>query len=357
MEGVFIDSACFRKQLLQKTSISKVKIIKFLLTLDCQPGNFKQQPMNHPGSKPPGSLSVILAFLTVYIVWGSTYFFIRKALNGFPPFLLGGFRFIVAALMMMAWVLWKKETLFDLDTMKSAAISGFFILFLGNGTVIFVEQYVESAWVAIIISAAPLWYVLYDRPHWKENFNSKSIITGLFLGLIGIFLLFLPNFTMANKTDHNPYERIALLAVILSSMSWVIGSLYVKYKKTQARATVNTSWQMFFAGVYFFIGAGLTGEYRSFHFSAVSVDAWFSISYLVIFGSILGYSCFVWLMEVRSPAQVSTYAYVNPVVAVLLGVFLASEHIGWLQVAGLIVILLSVLLINLNKYLKRPRLA
>jgi drug/metabolite transporter (DMT)-like permease len=311
--------------------------------------------MNHTGAKTPGSLSVILAFLTVYIVWGSTYFFIRRALNGFPPFLLGGIRFMLAAFLMMAWAVWKREKLLDRATMKSAAISGFFILFLGNGTVIFVEQYVESAWVAIIISAAPLWYVVYDRPHWKENFNSKSILSGLCLGLIGIFLLFLPNFRNAHSA--NPYERIALLAVILSSMSWVVGSLYVKYNKTQAPAMVNTIWQLFFAGLYFFIGAGLTGEMKGFSITSISFDAWFSLSYLVIFGSIIAYSCFVWLMEVRSPAQVSTYAYVNPVVAVLLGVFLASEHINLLQIAGLLVILVSVLLINLNKYLKKPRLA
>jgi drug/metabolite transporter (DMT)-like permease len=313
--------------------------------------------MTHPGAKSPGSLSVILAFLAVYIVWGSTYFFIRKALNGFPPFLLGGIRFLLAAFLMMAWAAWKKENLFDRATIKSAAISGFLILFLGNGTVIFVEQYVGSAWVAIIISAAPLWYVLYDRPHWKENFNSKSIISGLFLGLIGIFLLFLPNFRTMHSANINPYERIALFAVILSSMSWVVGSLYVKYKKTQAPAMVNTIWQLFFAGVYFFIGAGLTGEFKGFSISVVSFNAWASLSYLVIFGSIIAYSCFVWLMEVRSPAQVSTYAYVNPVVAVLLGVFLASEQINALQIAGLLVILISVLLINLNKYLKKPRLA
>jgi drug/metabolite transporter (DMT)-like permease len=313
--------------------------------------------MNNSGSKVPGSLSVILAFLTVYIVWGSTYFFIRQALYGFPPFLLGGIRFVIAGLIMMIWSLLKKENLFDWDTMKSAAISGFLILFLGNGTVIFVEQYVGSAWVAIIISAAPLWFVLYDKRHWRENFTSKSIVTGLMLGLVGIFLLFLPNISSAYKIGRNPYEHIALFAIILSSMSWVLGSLYVKYKKTQAPATVNTSWQMFFAGLYFFIGAGLTGEYRSFHIAAVPVGAWASLWYLIIFGSILAYSCYVWLMEVRSPAQVSTYAYVNPVVAVLLGVFLAAEHINTLQIAGLFVILLSVLLINLNKYLKRPRLA
>jgi len=313
--------------------------------------------MNHSETKSPGSLSVILAFLTVYIVWGSTYFFIRKALIGFPPFLLGGIRFIFAAILMMIWAAWKKENLFDLATMKSAAISGFFILFIGNGTVIFVEQYVGSAWVAIIISAAPLWFVLYDKRHWKENFRSKSILTGLMLGLVGIFLLFLPNISAAYSTDRNPYEHIALFAIILSSMSWVVGSLYAKYKRTQAPATVNTSWQMFFSGLYFLVGAAFTGEFKSFQLSAVTYEAWFSLGYLIVFGSILAYSCYVWLMEVRSPAQVSTYAYVNPVVAVLLGVFLASEHVNTLQIAGLLVILISVLLINLNKYLKKPELA
>ncbi len=313
--------------------------------------------MNNIGSKMPGSLSVILAFLTVYIVWGSTYFFISQALHGFPPFLLGGIRFVIAGLIMMIWAAWKKENLLDWQSVKLAAVSGFLILFIGNGMVIFVEQYVESAWVAIIISAAPLWYVVYDKPHWKENFSSKSILTGLFLGLIGIFLLFLPNISSAYKTDRNPYERVALFALIIGSMSWVVGSLYAKYNRTQAPASVNTGWQMFFAGIYFLIGAGFTGEFKTFRIAAVPLGAWCSIFYLIIFGSILAYSCFVWLMEVRSPAQVSTYAYVNPVVAVLLGVFLDAEHVNSLQISGLFVILLSVLLINLNKYIKRPRLA
>ncbi len=313
--------------------------------------------MNHNGTKTAGSLSVFLAFITVYIVWGSTYFFIRQALNGFPPFLLGAIRFLLAALLMMAWTVWKKEKLFDGKAMRSAAISGFFILFIGNGTVIFVEQYVGSAWVAIIISAAPLWFVLYDKRHWKENFSSKSILTGLMLGMVGIFLLFLPNISSAYNSDHNPYEHIALFAVILSSMSWVVGSLYAKYNKTQAPAKVSTSWQMFFAGLYFLTGAVITGEFKTFRITGISASAWSSLAYLIVFGSILAYSCYVWLLEVRTPAQVSTYAYVNPVVAVLLGVFIASEHINALQIAGLLVILVSVLLINLNKYLKKPGLA
>ncbi len=313
--------------------------------------------MNLPGTQKNGSLSVILAFFAVYIVWGSTYFFISIALHSFPPFILGSFRFIVAGVIMMIWAALKKENLFDRDAIKSAAISGFLILFLGNGIVIFVEQYVGSAWVAIIISAAPLWFVLLDRRNWKENFSSKSILTGLLLGGIGIFLLFLPDISASYKSGRNQYERVALLALLFGSVCWVLGSLFVKYNKKQSPATVNTTWQMFFAGFYFLIGAGFTGEYKTFHFANVSREAWLAVSYLIIFGSIVAYSCYVWLMEVRSPAEVSTYAYVNPVVAVLLGVSLAAEQVNAIQIAGLIVILFSVLLINLNKYFSRSRLA
>jgi drug/metabolite transporter (DMT)-like permease len=304
--------------------------------------------MNNNINKTPGTFQVVLAYLIVYIVWGSTYFFISRALHGFPPFMLGAIRFIIAGLLMMIWAIWKKENLLNRASIRLAAVSGFLVLFIGNGVVIFVEQYVGSAWVAIIISAAPLWYVVYDKPHWRENFSSKSILTGLFLGLIGIFLLFLPNISASYNIGRNPYERFALFALIVGSMSWVVGSLFAKYKKTDAPATVNTSWQMFFAGIYFLAGAFISGEFKTFQLSSVPAGAWYSI---------LAYSCFVWLMEVRSPAQVSTYAYVNPVVAVLLGVFIAAEKVNSLQIAGLIVILLSVLMINLNKYIKKPRLA
>ncbi|HEY4155196.1 MAG TPA: EamA family transporter [Puia sp.] len=308
--------------------------------------------MNNNLSKTPRPGSVILAFITVYIVWGSTYFFIRHALNGFPPLMLGAFRFILAGLIMMCWAGYKKEKLLDWKAMKMAAISGFFILFIGNGVVIYVEQYVSSAWVAIIVSAAPIWFVLYDKPHWKENFGSKSILAGLAMGIMGVILLFSENISSLG-TNANNYQTLAFISLIIGSMSWVIGSLFAKYSKPRFPAVISTTWQMFFAGIYFLAGSIAKNEFRSFHLDQVSLNAWASLWYLILFGSILAYSCYVWLMEVRPPSQVSTYAYVNPVVAVLLGVFLASEHISLLQITGLLVILLSVLLINLKKYLQR----
>lgn len=308
--------------------------------------------MSNNPSKIPRSGSVIFAFITVYIVWGSTYFFIRHALGGFPPFLLGAIRFIIAGLLMMSWAAFKKERLFNVQAMKTAAISGFLILFIGNGVVIYVEQYVNSAWVAIIVSAAPIWFVLYDKPHWRENFSSRSILAGLAMGITGVVLLFSENI-ISLKSGSNHYQTLAFISLIIGSMSWVIGSLYAKYSKPQSPAVVSTTWQMFFAGIYFLVGSLAKSEFSQFRPEQISFDAWASLGYLIIFGSILAYSCYVWLMQVRPPAQVSTYAYVNPVVAVLLGVFLASEHISLLQITGLLVILVSVLLINLKKYFRK----
>jgi drug/metabolite transporter (DMT)-like permease len=308
--------------------------------------------MSNNPSKIPPSGSVIFAFITVYIVWGSTYFFIRHALGGFPPFLLGAIRFITAGLLMMSWAAFKKERLFNAQAMKTAAISGFLILFIGNGVVIYVEQYVNSAWVAIIVSAAPIWFVLYDKPHWRENFSSKSILAGLVMGIAGVVLLFSENI-ISLKSGSNHYQTLAFISLVIGSMSWVIGSLYAKYSKPQSPAVVSTTWQMFFAGIYFLVGSLVKSEFSRFRPEQISFDAWASLGYLIIFGSILAYSCYVWLMQVRPPAQVSTYAYVNPVVAVLLGVFLASEHISLLQITGLLVILVSVLLINLKKYFRK----
>jgi drug/metabolite transporter (DMT)-like permease len=294
----------------------------------------------------------IAAFTIVYLVWGSTYFFIRKALGGFPPLLLGGIRFVTAGLFMMGWCLLRKEKLLDRSALRTAAVSGFFILFIGNGTVIWVEQYVPSAWVAIIISSAPLWFVLLDKRNRSASLSNRSTVLGLIIGFAGILLLFSEEL-FGNGSAVNAHQAIFLVMITLSSISWVAGSLYAKYREPAPPALPTTTWQMVFAGLYFFIFSFLRKEYHGFRFSEASPDAWLSLAYLVFFGSILGYSCYVWLINNQPSAQVSTYAYVNPVVAVLLGVFFGAEHITLIQVGGLAVILLSVLLVNLNKYRKK----
>lgn len=295
---------------------------------------------------------VMLAFATVYIVWGSTYFFIQKAIAGFPPFLLGAIRFLVAGILMMAWAMMRGEKVFNAKDIKHASISGVLMLFVGTGAVIWVEQYLPSAMVAIMVSSGPLWFILLDKPNWLQNFKNKFTIGGFIIGFAGIILLFYEKVMGALSGSVNGHEVSGIIILIIGSIAWAGGSLYSKYKSAGSSVTVNIAWQMLAAGIAFIPGSFLRGEMQTMNWQAVSADAWFSLWYLILLGSIAGFSAYVWLLTVRPATQVSTHAYVNPVVAVLLGVFFANENISLLQVAGLVTILASVLMINLVKYRK-----
>lgn len=299
-------------------------------------------------NKTPPTALVVLAFATVYIVWGSTYFFIQRALEGLPPFFLGAFRFISAGLIMLAWSVARGEKVFDKKAIKPAIVTGLLLLFVGNGVVIWVEQFLPSAMVAIMVSASPLWFVLLDKPKWGENFGSKSTIVGLIVGFAGVLLLFSEKVMASISSVNSTRDLFAMLLVLLGSMAWAGGSLYSKYNSGTQSATVNSTWQMLTAGVAFLPGSIFSGELSGLNLAAVPVHAWLSILYLIIFGSIAGFSAYVWLLKVQPATKVSTYAYVNPVVAVILGIFFAKESITPLQISGLIVILGSVLLINLH---------
>lgn len=313
--------------------------------------------MSAPLTKNASPMLVIIAFAIVYIVWGSTYFFIQMAVHGFPPFILGAFRFILAGLIMAAWCLIKGENLFAVRGIKHAIVSGVLLLFFGNGIIIWVEQSMPSAMVAITVSSAPLWFVLLDKPKWAENFRSKSIITGMLIGLAGVILLFSEQISkIFSMPESTPVKMSSMILLLFGAIAWAGGSLYSKYKPAQGSIIVISTWQMLAAGIAFIPGILIRGEFNDFQWQEVPYESWMSLIYLVIMGSIAGFSAYVWLLQVRSAMQVSTYAYVNPVVAVLLGVFFANEKITGIQIVGLVIILGSVLLINMAKY-RREKLA
>ncbi len=304
-------------------------------------------------NKKPSPLLVIIAFAVVYIVWGSTYFFIQKALAGFPPFMLGAFRFLAAGFLLVAWCSIKGEKIWDKKSIKHAAIAGILMLGVGNGLVICVEQFIPSGLVAILVSSAAMWFVILDKPKWKENLRNTSTVLGLIIGFIGVILLFGEQMMQTLNSDQNSMQVIGILLLLLAPIGWAAGSLYSKYNSDDnVSVSVSTSWQMIAAGLAFIPGTIITSEFEHFNLDQVSADAWLSVAYLVIFGSIAAFSAYVWLLSVRPATQVSTYAYVNPVVAVLLSMFFTSERITFIQIIGLVVILGSVLLINLAKYRK-----
>jgi drug/metabolite transporter (DMT)-like permease len=307
--------------------------------------------MSVPAKQSTSTVMVIISFATVYLVWGSTYFFIAKALQHFPPMILGALRFLAAGGILMGWCLVRGERPGTWSQVKPAIITGLLLLLVGNGAVIWAEEWLPSSLVAVLISSAPFWFVILDVPGWKENLRNRSIITGLIFGFIGVTLMFGEKVLTAIFSNEHGNEIIGLLILLIGTISWAGGSLYSKHHSSGS-STANSAWQMLAAGIAFIPGSLLTGEWSSFEWGSVTPGSWFSLIYLVLLGSVAAYSAYVWLLQVRSAAQVSTYAYVNPVIAVLLGVFFAGEHMSFLQVTGLVVILTSVLLINLAKYRK-----
>lgn len=302
--------------------------------------------------KSASPLMVIIAFATVYIVWGSTYFFIKMAVDGFPPLLLGTLRFLTAGILLLTWCKIKGEQIFIKRNIIHAAVTGFLLLVIGNGAVIWVEQTLPSAMVAIMVSSAPIWFVLFDKQNWRVNFKSTSTIVGLVIGFAGVVLLFSEQIRGLFDSSAGLAKLPGMLLLLIGAMSWASGSLYSKYNNTQGSASVNTAWQMLAAGLVFLPSSLLTHEVNGLQWQNIPTHSWLALLYLIIFGSIAAFSAYVWLLQVRPATQVSTYAYVNPVIAVILGVVFAHESITLLQVGGLVIILGSVLLINLSKYRK-----
>jgi drug/metabolite transporter (DMT)-like permease len=294
---------------------------------------------------------VIIAFATIYLVWGSTYLFIAIALKGFPPMILGALRFLTAGVVLLGWFMLRGERPGKWRQIRPDIVTGLMLLFIGNGAVIWAEKWLPSSLVAVLISSAPFWFIIFDRPKWKENLTSPAIILGLVLGFIGVTMMFGEKVWEAIFTSHHQNEIIGLGILLIGIMSWSGGSLYSKHHSPGSSA-ISSAMQMLAAGVTFFVASFFSGDWSGFEWSSVTAGSWFSLMYLVVFGSIAAYSAYVWLLKVRSAASVSTYAYVNPVIAVLLGVFFAGEYMSLLQVAGLVVILVSVLLINLTRYRK-----
>lgn len=302
--------------------------------------------------KSASPLLVVLAFATVYIVWGSTYFFIRMSeQGGMPPFLLGAVRFTTAGALLMGWCIIKGEKIFVKRDIINAAVTGLLLLLVGNGIVIWAEKTLPSAMVAIMVSSAPIWFVLLDKPNWAVNLKNKSTIIGLIIGFAGVILLFSEQLQVM-FTGGGASMLPWMLLLLLGSMSWSYGSLYAKHRPSTGSASVSTAWQMLVAGIAYLPVSLFHGEFSGLNLADIQLSGWLSVLYLILFGSIAAYNAYVWLLQVRPATQVSTYAYVNPVIAVILGVVFARENISVIQLTGLFVILASVLLINLAKYRK-----
>jgi len=298
-------------------------------------------------------VGILIAYFLIFVVWGSTYYFIGVALEGFPTFLLGALRFSTAGLLLLFYCWYKGEAIFRKNLIQKAAVSGSILLFIDMAIIMMAQKYVNSSLVAIIASSTAIWIMTLDMPMWKTNFKSLSTIAGVIIGFMGVSLLYTEQLISNNNVnEERPY---GMLLLIFGCISWAIGTLYTKYRAADSEETnqfSGSAWQMLFAGAIFWIFAVSTGETSSIQWGSVSSKSWFSLLYLIFFGSIMAYSAYVWLLKVRPATEVGTHAYVNPVIAVFMGVGLGNEHVSFIQIIGLIVILSGVCLVGIKKKTK-----
>ncbi|WP_084163939.1 EamA family transporter [Olivibacter sitiensis] len=306
--------------------------------------------MNLPAHGRPNSMLVLVAFAIIYIVWGSTYFFIKLALESFPPYMLAFLRFGFASLMMLGWCLVKGERLFEARSLINAFIIGVLLLFCGNGAVVLGEKVLPSAVVAILWSSQPLSFVVMDSKNWRSNFKNKLTLVGLVLGFLGVLMLFGGQLSSIFTSGTADFHMGGMFLVIGGTIAFSAGSLYAKHHPTTLAPAANITWQMLAASTVFLVYSIFNGEFALVEWRQVTGLSWMAIFYLAIFGSVIAFSAYVWLLSVRPVTQVSTFAYVNPVVAIILGAAFAEEHISLLQFGGLLIILISVLFVNLSKY-------
>ena len=299
----------------------------------------------------PSKALVIAAFAAVYILWGSTYLAIFIALDDIPPFLLVAARFLVAGILLYGWCRIKGEPAPSLKAFANISLGGIILLFLGTGSLIWSEQYLPPGLAAIIVATVPLWFVLLDKYQWKFHFANKFIVLGLLIGFAGVVTLFIGKNSSARATaaDGN-MPLVSIIVLLFGSVCWAVGSLYSKYRKVEGSASMKAAIQMIAAGGVSFIPALALGEHHRFAWSQVHFSAVAAVLYLVIFGSLIGYIAYVWLLSVRPPSLVGTYAYVNPVVALLLSsVVFHKEEITPHKLLALGIILAGVIIVNLSK--------
>lgn len=294
-------------------------------------------------------LWLVLAFTAIYFVWGTTYLASWYALQGIPPFIISALRYLVAGGVLSA-IAWYKGLKFPLRSeILTLAISGILMLVGGSGLIVVAEQKISSGGAAVIVATEPLWFVLLDRPRWKLYFSNKIIITGLLVGFTGItlFAYFAPSGT--GNTDLRQ-QLPAVILVFISCILWVFGTLLAARKIKKDNYTIwHTSVQLIAAGIFSSLIAMIAGEWTKFTPVYVSAQAWAGLFFLIVFGSLIAYLAFAWLVTVQPPAIVSTHTFVNPVIAVFVGWLAVGEAVTRLQVVALCVALIGVILTQMHK--------
>jgi drug/metabolite transporter (DMT)-like permease len=288
---------------------------------------------------------ILLAFAIIYFVWGSTFLAIRVGVHEVPPFLLAAIRFLIAGAALYGWTIARGERSPSRREWASVAFLAFLIFVPDYGLLFWAEQRVPSGVAAVMLATIPAFMALSEIIFLGTQKLTVRLALALLIGLGGVAVLVSRTLNLGGA----PIDGVGAAALIVAAMSWSVASVFTRKLPLPASKLVSSGTQMLAGGVFLTLTSAALGEFRNFHPAAVSRGAWIALAYLIVAGSIMGFTAYLWLLHHESPTKVGTYAYVNPVVAVLLGYFLGGEALGIRTILGTTFVLISVVVITTTR--------
>ncbi len=293
------------------------------------------------GTAPRGL--VIAAFAAIYVFWGSTYLVIRYAIESIPPLMMIGSRFFFAGVVLFAWARCRGATNGTAGEWINALIAGSLMLFIGTGLIAWAEQYVPSSIAALVVALMPLWMLLLD---WKNSRPTRLVVAGLIIGFVGVALLA----KTGRGYQNEPLSPFPMGVMLGATIAWALGSQFSRHAARPASTLIHVAMQMICGGAVLLLVALLCGELNQFSLSQLTYRSMLAWTYLVVVGSFIGYPAYIWLLRASTPARVSTYAFVNPLIAVALGCTIGAEPFSGRLLFSAFMIVTAVVLI-----IYRPR--
>jgi drug/metabolite transporter (DMT)-like permease len=290
----------------------------------------------------PPRWKTLLAFAIIYFVWGSTFLAIRIGVREMPPLLMAAMRFLVAGLVLYVWMLARGVPSPSARQWRSASLLAIPFFVMDYGLVFWAEQRVPSGVTAVMLATIPVFMALSEIIFLRTQRLTARLALALLIGCGGVAVLMSRSLSLGGA----PIDRLGAVALIVASLSWSVSSAFTRKLSLPPSKAMSSGVQMLAGGVFLAAAAAAFGEFRDFHPAAVSRGAWLSLLYLIVAGSIIAFTAYTWLIYHESPTKVGTYAYVNPVVAVVLGYFLGGEALGLRTILGALCILVSVIVIT-----------
>jgi drug/metabolite transporter (DMT)-like permease len=288
----------------------------------------------------PLSLAVLAAFAGLYIIWGTTYFAIALTLKTLPPFIAGGARFLIAGGLMYAWLRWQRLRPLEGVNIGAAILCGVLLSGIGNGFVIWAQQTIPSGIAALIVTAVPVIVLILDWAFFSKRAPSKQALVGVALGVAGVVTIVAHTHSLSGNA-----QPIYIIALVIAAVGWSFGTLLQKRTAGPSVVLSFTCVQMLAGGLFQLVMAAATREWTRFDLHHISTTSVMALLYLVLFGSIFGLNCFLWLLTRVSAQKVTTYALVNPVVALFLGAMFLNERITSTVILAAALVLAGVALV------------